>query len=98
MLGNKLDKESERKVKSTEAKAWCKEHGDMPYYETSAMQNISVEEAFVEMAKMAIKRESENQLFNLPETLGGAGGALKLNARDDQRRTKTQVQKKMCDC
>lgn len=70
----------------------------MPYYETSAKENISVEEAFVEMAKMAIKRESENQIFSLPDSIGGAGGALKLNAKDDQRRTKTQVQKKMCDC
>jgi len=81
--------EADRKVKSSEAKAWCKEHGDMPHYETSAKENISVDEAFVEMAKMALKRESENQIFNLPESIGGAGGALKLNSRDDQRRTKT---------
>lgn len=98
LIGNKLDRESDRKVKTSEAKAWCKEHGDMPYYETSAKENISVEEAFVEMAKMAIKRESENQIFSLPDSISGAGGALKLNAKDDQRRTKTQVQKKMCDC
>lgn len=32
----------------------------MPYYETSALENVSVDEAFVEMAKTAIKRESEN--------------------------------------
>jgi hypothetical protein len=30
----------------------------MPYYETSAIENISVDSAFIEMAKMAIKRES----------------------------------------
>jgi Ras-related protein Rab-7A len=60
LIGNKVDKEPERKVKSTDAQAWCKENGSMPYYETSAKENVSVEDAFVEMAKMAIKRESEN--------------------------------------
>lgn len=60
VIGNKLDRESERKVKSTDARAWCKENGDIPYFETSAKENVSVDDAFVEMAKMAIKRESEN--------------------------------------
>lgn len=58
LIGNKLDRENERKVKSADAKAWCKENGDMPYYETSAIENIAVDNAFIEMAKMAIKRES----------------------------------------
>jgi hypothetical protein len=38
--------------------AWCKENGDMAYYETSAKENIAVDDAFIEMAKMAIKRDS----------------------------------------
>jgi len=58
LIGNKVDKESDRKVKASDARAWCKENGDMPYYETSALENISVDMAFIEMAKMAIKRES----------------------------------------
>ena len=66
----------------------------MPYYETSAKENISVDEAFIEMAKMAIKRDSSSQIFNLPDSIGGAGGALKLNAKDDQRRTNTRMEKK----
>lgn len=58
---------------------------------------MSVEDAFIEMAKMALKRESENQIF-MPESISGAGGAIKLNAKEDQRRSKTQVEKKMCEC
>lgn len=61
----------------------------MPYFETSARENVSVDDCFVEMAKMAIKRESENQVFNLPDTIGGAGGAIKLNQKDDARRSKS---------
>ena len=56
----------------------------MAYYETSAKENIQVDDAFIEMAKMAIKRDSSSgQMFGLPETIGGAGGALKLNPKDD---------------
>jgi GTPase SAR1 family protein len=58
LLGNKLDKEEDRKVTLNSAKAWCKENHNMPAYETSATQNVSVDDAFIEMAKMAIKRES----------------------------------------
>ena len=57
----------------------------MPYYETSAKENVSVEDAFVEMAKMAIKRESEN-VFQLPDSISGAGGAIKMSLKDDKRR------------
>jgi hypothetical protein len=34
----------------------------------------------------------------MPESISGAGGAIKLNAKEDQRRSKTQVEKKMCEC
>lgn len=53
----------------------------MPYFETSAKENISVDDAFIEMAKRAIKRESENPIF-MPESISGAGGAIRLGADD----------------
>jgi hypothetical protein len=54
----------------------------MPYYETSAKDNISVDDAFIEMAKIALKRESDNQII-MPDSIGGAGGAIRLNPRDE---------------
>ncbi len=36
------------------------------------------------MAKTALKRESSNNLFSLPESIGGAGGAIKLNNFEDR--------------
>ena len=68
-----------------EAQAWCRENGNSPYYETSALENISVDNAFVEMVKMALKRESSNNVFSLPDTIGGAGGAIKLNNFEDRK-------------
>lgn len=83
VLGNKVDKEANRQVTAQEARAWCKENGDIPYFETSALENISVDNAFVEMAKLALKRESQNNVFSLPDTIGGAGGAIKLTNYDN---------------
>ena len=35
---------------------------------------------------MAVKREHENSIF-MPETIGGASGAMKLSVREDNRRS-----------
>ena len=60
LIGNKVDRESERKVATAKAQQWCKENNDMLYFETSAKEGVSVNEAFVEMVKMGIKRETTN--------------------------------------
>ena len=91
VLGNKIDKEPERKVPTQKAEAWAKENGNIPYYETSALEDVAVDDAFVQMAQAAIKREQENQLF-MPDKIGGLpGNGLKLG-KDDKKKGKTQVQ------
>ena len=80
LIGNKVDRESERKVHADKAKAWCKENNDMLYFETSAKEGLSVNEAFIEMVKKGIARESSNQII-MPDSIGGAGGGgIKLQA------------------
>lgn len=96
LLGNKLDKEPDRKVEAKRAQQWCKENGDIQYYETSAKEGVSVNDAFIEMAKMALKREASNQII-MPDSIGGASGAIKLQ-NNQSRRGQTQVDRKMCDC
>ena len=46
----------------------------MPYFETSAKEGVSVNEAFVEMVRRGIQRESSNQIL-MPDSIGGAGGS-----------------------
>mgnify|MGYP003886279311 FL=1 len=38
---------------------WARENNNMLFYETSALDGTSVEEAFLEMAKAALKRDAE---------------------------------------
>ena len=52
-----MDRESERKIHADKARAWCKENNDMAYFETSAKEGVSVNEAFIEMVKKGIARE-----------------------------------------
>jgi Ras-related protein Rab-7A len=78
VLGNKIDRENERKVDSREAKDWCSNNNNIGFYETSAKEGVSVEQAFLEIAKKALKRIETNNIA-IPESIGGASGALKLN-------------------
>ena len=45
------------------------------------------------MARAALKRESSNQIFSLPDTIGGAGGAIKLS-NDDRGKGGSSASKK----
>jgi GTPase SAR1 family protein len=54
LIGNKLDLDNYRKIMSSKAQQWCKQNGNIPYFETSARENVAVEEAFVEMAVQAL--------------------------------------------
>ena len=47
VMGNKCDKEDERDVSKEMAEEWCKENGNIPYYETSALNNIGVDDGFI---------------------------------------------------
>ena len=65
-------------LSSTEGKGWCDGNNGIPFYETSAKEGISVEQAFQEIARKALKRMETNAIV-MPDTIGGASGAIKLN-------------------
>lgn len=95
MIGNKLDRESERKVTSDKARAWCKENNDMKYFETSAKEGLSVNEAFIEMVRMGIKRESNNEIV-MPGSIAGSGQGAGIKLSAGNKRGQTNVKSNSC--
>lgn len=48
-------------VATKRAKSWCVSKGDIPYFETSAKEAIHVDQAFQQVAKLALQQESAEQ-------------------------------------
>jgi len=70
VLGNKSDlAKSKRQVADAKARSWCKNKNDIPFFETSAQDNINVEQAFQMVAHNALKQEATTAPVYLPPTL-----------------------------
>ena len=72
VIGNKTDKENERRVPKASATQWCKTNSPkrpIPLYEASAKDNTMVERAFLEAAMMAVanKGNQENKEVVIPD-------------------------------
>ena len=63
VLGNKADKEDERRVPTSKAMHWCNENGEIPFYETSAKDALNVEEAFMAITKKALLLVKDEEEF-----------------------------------
>ena len=59
LIGNKSDKVAERKVEDFKINQYCQTKSIMSYFETSCKNNINVDAAFEEVAKLAFKRASK---------------------------------------
>ena len=82
VLGNKIDIEEERVVDMDEAKSWCQEYGQLPYFETSAKDNTNVDLAF----SSSVKRRSglEQNLDRQMKTL--TPGGVNLNYQEPNKK------------
>ena len=70
MLGNKVDKEPERRVPKARAQQWCKSKGATPltYFETSAKDSLQVDVAFMQAATLSLAADNGEADF-IPETI-----------------------------
>ena len=85
-MGNKCDLQDDIAVSKEEIKRWCDDNGDMPYVQTSAKDNVGVEEAFRNLIEKALQSDSTGKL-NLPEHIritrddkDNGEGSMKLDA------------------
>ena len=67
----------------------------MIFYETSAKEGVAVEQAFHEIAKKAMKRAENNNIL-IPDSIGAASGAIKLNPNKDSQRNPTTTKTNSC--
>jgi len=81
LLGNKVDRDSDRKVPTAKAQTWCKNHGDIPLFEVSAKGNTMVDDAFQVIAKSASTQQKEEEIY-FPVT-------VQLNKTETNRQTKS---------
>ena len=98
LMGNKLDKENERAVQNSEAKEWTSANNNMPYFETSAINNTSVDEAFITIVKKALDNQEQDNI-DMPDAIGGGigGGPIQLTARTSSAAA-AYKRKKGCKC
>eukprot|EP00486_Rosalina_sp_Unknown_P000448 CAMPEP_0201564904 /NCGR_PEP_ID=MMETSP0190_2-20130828/3609_1 /ASSEMBLY_ACC=CAM_ASM_000263 /TAXON_ID=37353 /ORGANISM="Rosalina sp." /LENGTH=210 /DNA_ID=CAMNT_0047981715 /DNA_START=125 /DNA_END=757 /DNA_ORIENTATION=+ len=79
IIGNKCDMVSDRCVSTEKGMALAKEYG-VPFYETSAKNDINVEKVFIDMAKQVIKAKFSDDELETNNKRKGSG--LKIGDRD----------------
>ncbi|KAL1326902.1 hypothetical protein HN51_037027 [Arachis hypogaea] len=76
LLGNKVDVDggNSRKVTEKKAREWCASRGNLPYFETSAKEGYNVDEAFLNVAKIASENEHTQDIYfpGISETVSEA--------------------------
>lgn len=69
VLGNKVDIDN-RQVTAKQLQVWCKNKGEIPYFETSAKEAINVEQAFQRAARDALAQETDiDQYSDFPDQI-----------------------------
>ena len=60
LLGNKSDLSDSIKVTKEEIDAYCNSHNNMPYFATSAKDDINLTDAFDKVCDLAFERNTKN--------------------------------------
>lgn len=87
LIGNKNDLEDKRLVSQKGALAWCTKHSQddenpIPYFETSAKEDLNVQQAFYSVAKNALKKTSVEEDVYIPGQLVDLQSENKASRKD----------------
>jgi len=61
ILGNKVDRH-DRQVPTESAQKWCKDNGDIQFFEVSAKENTGIKEAFDAVARTVLKKSKDEEM------------------------------------
>ena len=65
ILGNKCDMEEKRQISKEQGEAFAKENG-LSFLETSAKNNVNIEEAFLQMSERSLDKLQGHSIPNTP--------------------------------
>jgi Ras-related protein Rab-10 len=80
LIGNKCDMDDKRCIARTRGEALAREHA-IPFLETSAKNDINIEKAFFEMARLVLKKTPVN---SSDSSAGSSIGVLQGNKQTNQ--------------
>lgn len=58
-------------VSRKKAESWAQSKGGMPFFETSAKDDVNVEAAFTAIARAALRHDKEEEMWVFPWGVGG---------------------------
>ena len=88
LVGNKNDIKDSIQVNNDEIEAYCKEHNDMPYFSTSAKEDINLDETFNKVADLAYERNTKSEDNFVPEQK-----FIKVNKEEPKKKKKCCIGK-----
>lgn len=68
VLGNKCDMEDLREVDKNDAEQFCEGNGKMGFFETSAKDDVGIQNAFEEIVKFSAEQHEEEDVY-IPPTI-----------------------------
>jgi Ras-related protein Rab-7A len=66
LIGNKCDQVDNIKVSVDKINRYCEKNKNMQYFQTSAKDNIKVDDAFQLVGKLAFNRNNNNEMSFIP--------------------------------
>ena len=68
LIGNKIDQEEKRKIKTDEIASFVKQYNFNEFFETSAMKGDKINDIFERIADLSTKERSEDETLNSEKT------------------------------
>eukprot|EP00826_Nyctotherus_ovalis_P027096 TRINITY_DN2112_c0_g1_i6.p2 TRINITY_DN2112_c0_g1~~TRINITY_DN2112_c0_g1_i6.p2 ORF type:complete len:100 (-),score=22.18 TRINITY_DN2112_c0_g1_i6:117-416(-) len=65
VVGNKVDRLNDRKIRADDVEQWCRNNGDIPHLEVSAKDGTRVTDLFEKAARLGYRNKTEHTIMPL---------------------------------